>query len=265
MSKPDLSTRLGPGVLYGPFARLYDRVYARRLRDLVVPVLEQLLLPRLPPGAAVLDLGCGPGWISQALLERGFAMTGIDLDADMLALARANAPGCRLLRADARQISLPPGFAGALSTGCINELPTLSDVGIVVANVHRALVAGGLFCFDVALVEDFAASDQRRPATALVDDAFVEMWREAFDPATARRTADLTLFYRQGDGWQRCDTSDFAQLYTAEAIEGALRAAGFSGIRKLSASRDLGCSDSAGHTFFVAEKGPDPASKEDPS
>ncbi len=239
---------------YGPSARLYDRLWGGRVCELAMPVLEALLLRRLPPRAAVLDVCCGSGRISQAVAERGFAVTGLDLDADMLACARANAPACRLLRADMREFTLAPVFAGALSTSdSFNHLATLPEVEQALANVRRALAAGGLFCFDVLLAGEFAASDQ--PTRAHVDDDFVQLWRETFEAATGRLGAQGTLFYRHG-GWRRWDVTAFEQLYTAADVEGALVAAGFTGIRMLSAERDLGCPDLAGRTYVVAETEP---------
>jgi SAM-dependent methyltransferase len=249
---------------YGLFARLYDQRWGCRIRDLMLPVLEQLLLRRLPPRARVLDLCCGPARISQALAERGFAVTGLDLDADMLALARANAPACRLLRADARQTRLAPVFAGALSTSdSLNHLLTLPEVASAVANVGQALVPGGIFCFDVLLVDEF--QPRERPSQAIVDDEFVQVWRETWDAATARIGGEATLFYRRRGGWQRWDGTDYEQLYTGEEIAGALAGAGFTGIRRLNAAGDLGCAELAGRTFFVAEKGPGPVGDQEPS
>ncbi len=47
----------------------------------------------LPDGAAVLDLGCGTGIpISQALIERGFSVYGVDASPRMIAAFRANFP-----------------------------------------------------------------------------------------------------------------------------------------------------------------------------
>ena len=43
----------------------------------------------LPPGARVLDVGCGPGWISEWLARCGFEVTGLDISEDMLEVARA--------------------------------------------------------------------------------------------------------------------------------------------------------------------------------
>jgi SAM-dependent methyltransferase len=42
----------------------------------------------LPPGARVLDAGCGPGLVAEAFLERGYQVLGVDLSAEMLRRAR---------------------------------------------------------------------------------------------------------------------------------------------------------------------------------
>ena len=48
----------------------------------------------LPSGARVLDLGCGTGSpISQALIERGFNVYGVDASPMMVAAFRARFPG----------------------------------------------------------------------------------------------------------------------------------------------------------------------------
>jgi SAM-dependent methyltransferase len=43
----------------------------------------------LPPGASVLDAGCGPGLVAEAFLAAGCHVTGVDLSAEMIARARA--------------------------------------------------------------------------------------------------------------------------------------------------------------------------------
>jgi len=43
------------------------------------------LLP--PPPARLLDLGCGPGWTSVFFAKRGYEVVGVDIAADMIALA----------------------------------------------------------------------------------------------------------------------------------------------------------------------------------
>jgi SAM-dependent methyltransferase len=44
-----------------------------------------------PEGAKVLEVGCGPGRLSILLARHGLRVTGLDLDPEMIELARANA------------------------------------------------------------------------------------------------------------------------------------------------------------------------------
>lgn len=42
----------------------------------------------LSPRAQVLDVGCGPGWLSEYLARCGYAVTGVDVSEDMVGIAR---------------------------------------------------------------------------------------------------------------------------------------------------------------------------------
>lgn len=52
-------------------------------------VLETATRLAGPPGARVLDVGCGEGWLARALAARGFAVTGIDGSAGLIERAVA--------------------------------------------------------------------------------------------------------------------------------------------------------------------------------
>jgi SAM-dependent methyltransferase len=81
-------------------ARAFDRFYAEpnmatrllrpgpsRGRELAVSVVASVVARH--PRASVLDVGCGPGRVAEAVLDAGAATyVGIDLSAQMLALAR---------------------------------------------------------------------------------------------------------------------------------------------------------------------------------
>jgi SAM-dependent methyltransferase len=172
----------------------------------------------------------------------------------MLAHAQVNAPDCRLLRADARDFAFHPALAGILSTGnSLNYLLNLGDVQRVLANVHRSLLPGGIFCSDI-LLTDFQLPP--RMTDRLVEQDLVAVWQESFDAATGFLKGDQILFYRQGESWQRCDRPYFTQLYQEAEIRNALLEAGFTDFRLFSAEHDLGF-DLRARTFIVAEKGPD--------
>jgi 2-polyprenyl-3-methyl-5-hydroxy-6-metoxy-1,4-benzoquinol methylase len=42
----------------------------------------------LPAGSRILDAGCGPGLVAEALLQAGYRVMGVDLSAEMIARAR---------------------------------------------------------------------------------------------------------------------------------------------------------------------------------
>jgi SAM-dependent methyltransferase len=50
-------------------------------------------LLQLGMGARVLDVGCGPGWLSEFLARCGYAVTGVDISPDMVEIARERVAG----------------------------------------------------------------------------------------------------------------------------------------------------------------------------
>lgn len=78
-------------------------------------LLEEL---SLPPGNAILDVGCGTGRHSIELAKRGYAVTGLDLSSEMLAraaaAARANGLAVRWIQADATRFSFSKPFDAAI-------------------------------------------------------------------------------------------------------------------------------------------------------
>jgi ubiquinone/menaquinone biosynthesis C-methylase UbiE len=66
------------------------------------------LLQRLPRGSRVLDLACGTGVPVARTLAEQFDVVGVDISASQLALARRQAPGVALVRADMGTLHFPP-------------------------------------------------------------------------------------------------------------------------------------------------------------
>ncbi len=69
-------------------------------------LLHALLTP--PPGAAVLDVGCGTGYFTRRLESDGLDVTGVDASAEMIDTARSHGTGReRYVIGDARHLSFP--------------------------------------------------------------------------------------------------------------------------------------------------------------
>lgn len=82
---------------FGSIAELYDR--ARPSYPAVV--FDDLAeLASLEPGSRVLEIGPGTGKATVELARRGYAVTGIELSADLGELARRNVPEAEIVVAD---------------------------------------------------------------------------------------------------------------------------------------------------------------------
>ena len=58
----------------------------------------------------LLDVGCGPGYVSAAAAERGASPTGIDFSAEMVGIAQRMFPAIEFREGDAQQLGFADGM-----------------------------------------------------------------------------------------------------------------------------------------------------------
>ena len=101
-------------------------------------------------GMAVLDLGCGGGFMSEALAVRGAEVIGVDPSARAIAIARKHAEAERLrisyLVAAGENLPLPDNCIDCLV--CVDVLEHVRNLDHVLDEFRRVLRPGGLFLFD---------------------------------------------------------------------------------------------------------------------
>jgi SAM-dependent methyltransferase len=107
----------------------------------------------LAPGARVLDLACGHGRHAIPLAERGFAVTGYDLSAEMLGRARASAVACgaavRFVRGDMRALPFAAEFDAVINVfTAFGYFADEADDVETLRGVARAVVPGGRFLLE---------------------------------------------------------------------------------------------------------------------
>jgi SAM-dependent methyltransferase len=97
----------------------------------------------LPAGAAVLELGCGAGGDSEAMLSRGFDVTPTDGAPQMARQAerRLGRPVAVLLFGD---LDARERYDGVWASACLLHVPR-TDLPAVLGRIHAALRPGGLF------------------------------------------------------------------------------------------------------------------------
>ncbi|MEO6122294.1 MAG: class I SAM-dependent methyltransferase [Ilumatobacteraceae bacterium] len=93
---------------------------------------------------SILDAGCGTGRIAIELAQRGNDVVGVDLDADMIAAARRKAPEQTWLVDDLGRMQLDRQFELIAMPGNVMIFCEPDDRGLIVQNMARHLLPGGL-------------------------------------------------------------------------------------------------------------------------
>ncbi len=132
-------------------ARGYDEI-ADRFAEWVTEIeddprrrFRQEILDRLPPGARVLELGCGAGTSDTHLLAERFRVTGVDISSEQLQRARTNVPKAEFVHADMTELELRAGsFDGVAAFYSFNHVPR-DLLGNLFSRIHGWLAPDGLF------------------------------------------------------------------------------------------------------------------------
>lgn len=119
------------------------------------------------PGSRVLDAGCGTGRVTLRLAELGYDCTGVDLDEDMLQVAKERGPDLSWVAADLASPDLPTVLGSTsydLVVAAGNVFPFLAEgtEATVVTNLAATLRPGGL------LVAGFGLDSTHLPRSAAV-------------------------------------------------------------------------------------------------
>jgi SAM-dependent methyltransferase len=135
----------------GVAVEFWNRATPPAITLIEVDFLEKALAPIA--GASLLDIPCGSGRHSVELARRGYGVTGVDLSADFLHLARVRAEEAQasveLRHGDMRNPALDSdAFDGAFCVG--NSFPYLDRTGVIafLTALKKAVRPGGRLVID---------------------------------------------------------------------------------------------------------------------
>jgi len=141
-------------------AERYDSTWASSTRQFIPPLLDAA---QVGPDMALLDVGCGPGYVSAAAAERGARAIGLDFSSEMLAIARKKFPGIEFREGDAQNLPfVDASFDRVLANFSFLHL---ADPERACAEACRVLKSGGRLAFSTW------ARKEENPFLQLVDDA----------------------------------------------------------------------------------------------
>ena len=181
---------------------------------------------QLPAGAHILDVGCGFGRHSIELARRGYAVTGIDPAAAMIAAAHERAVEAAV-SVDFRQVRGEQFITDDPFDAAICLFTSLGQIGPdgenngLVGRVYEALKPGGLFVVEVPQRE--TAVSQLRPSDKFGEgEQFTAVTRQ-YNPSDQTVTETFRLVAPE-------ETRSYLlryHLYSFTELESLLKQAGF--------------------------------------
>jgi len=127
---------------YSRVAQGYDRsaaIVTSQVNDAVLDAVGTR------PGVLLLDVACGPGWLSAAAVRRGAIVTALDFAPNMVAIARRRCPEADIHIADAENLPFQAGRFDAVA--CSLGVLHLPAPERAIAEGHRVLKPGGRYAF----------------------------------------------------------------------------------------------------------------------
>ena len=179
----------------------------------------------------VVDLGCGSGILARIVCDAGYDVIGVDLSADMVEIARAEAPAATFHEGSIHDAAVPGGCVGVTSIGEVLNYGTdvrsgFEAVERLAGRVHEALAPGGIWLFDVS-------GPGRAGPTGLVKQfhrhAAWCLGMTASETNEQRRLdREITIFATEADGrYRRIEEHHVLHLYDRDELASALGRAGF--------------------------------------
>ncbi|PLR78089.1 SAM-dependent methyltransferase [Bacillus sp. V3-13] len=245
---------------YGKFAYLYDELMKDVPYDKWVDLLKEKTEKYAVDGKQLLDLACGTGQLSIRLAKAGFSVSGVDLSADMLAVAEAKAAENRLAIGFYQQnMTEVTGFnevdVAGIFCDSLNYLETEQDVKDTFRSVHSQLKKGGLFLFDVHSV--YKVTQIFINQTFAVDEEKISYIWNCFPGGFPNSVEhDLTFFVldERSGKYDRFQEYHKQRTFLISEYERWLQEAGFDVLEILADFEDEEPNDHSERIFFMARK-----------
>lgn len=192
----------------------------------------------------MLDVGCGVGRHSVALARKGYTVSGIDISASYLKLARARAKRAgvkaHFFKRDMRSLQFNEEFDAVLSVfTSFGYFRKVEDDRRVARDVYRSLKPGGKFLLELFNGTKF----KKRLSEAERKKDPIRRWQEFRDKSlllehpvySVRLGGTLTRWIYISRG-KRQEVTSYTRAYSKEALVRFLRGVGF---RKVGIFGDL--------------------------
>ncbi len=216
--------------VFAPHFDAWQRSFGCAYDELVGPRVLAAITRHAPAARRVVDLGIGTGDLTIALARHGYDVIGVDRAPAMLAIAREKAARAgvtvALLDQDLRAVHVdPPADVAVCVYTVMNQLTDDGDFARAVRAVHRALVPGGLFVFELNLPASFARYWSGEDAVDVGDAVIARTHRRRADSPVI--DARVSIRRRRCGGFDEVVDHIAQRPYEDAEVDVTLAAAGF--------------------------------------
>lgn len=218
-------------------ARFYDAIYSFKDYAAEADLVTRYIRGSAPDARTLLDVACGTG-LHMEHLRRNFLAEGIDLDPDLLAIARERNPDCTLHEGDMRDFDLGKTFdAVTCLFSSIGYMHSLEDLDRAIANMARHVNPGG-----VLVVEGWFTPDVFEPhhvgavfvdepdlKIARVNNALVDGRLSKFIFHYVVGTPDEVTSFTEDHALALITREEYEEAFTAAGLEVRVEADGLMG------------------------------------
>jgi ubiquinone/menaquinone biosynthesis C-methylase UbiE len=212
--------------MYRELAKYYDKIYYWKDYKTESQKLRRLIQKyKRSAGRKMLDVACGTGSHIR-YLKRHYNITGVDLNREMLKIAKSKLPKTHFIQGDMRKFRLNETFDVIVCLfAAIAYMPTISDLQKAIQNFYAHLRPGS-----VVIIEPFISPDRYRKnflEAIFINNPDLKMTRMAL----SKRKGSIFIFDRHflimtKSGVKYANEIDYVKMYTVEQYLHCMRNAG---------------------------------------
>ncbi len=240
---------------YRSFAQVYDVLMDTAPYDKWTQLVLDSIEKYNVPGKEILDLGCGTGTITYQLALKGYELTGVDLSADMLAIARqkTEALPVHYFQQNMAKLELNRAFDLVLILcDALNYLDSKEKVLKTFNKVYEHLNNNGMLLFDVHSPYKMTHLFGNETFTYQSEDVSY-IWECIQDDLRVQH--DLTLFIKREDALhERHYETHIQTTFSIEEYDAMLAKAGFTVLDVFADFTLEAPNEKSERIFFLAKK-----------
>ncbi|MBI2139259.1 class I SAM-dependent methyltransferase [Candidatus Woesearchaeota archaeon] len=140
--------------LYKKYAKFYDKIYAKKSYVEEVEFVRSVMRKFKAKGKNILDMACGTGTHAKLFSDSGFRLVGVDINREMLKIARKKAKNAIFLESQMQSFRSKDKFDVITCLfSAINYNRNLSELKNTIMKFYELLKKGGIVVFDLGFIK----------------------------------------------------------------------------------------------------------------